>query len=105
MDRAGVKSVLGDQLQLTSGNTSSGIVGSEADVKDQKSFVAYARPASEAIQAFDASGSALVFDSGDTFNAYQQELEPIDIMLLSIDVPPALRDFASSLGDLRKGCK
>ncbi len=105
MDRAGVKSVLGDQLQLTSGNTSSGIVGSEADVKNLKSFVAYARPAGEAIQAFDASGSALVFDSGDTFNAYQQELEPIDIMLLSIDVPPALRDFASSLGDLRKGCR
>lgn len=105
MDRAGVKSVLGDQLQLTSANTNSGIVGSEADVKNLKSFAAYAWPTDGTIQPFDVSGGTLVYDSGDTFNAYQQELDPIDIMLFSIDVPPALRDFASSLGDLRKGCK
>lgn len=105
MDRAGVKSVLGDQLQLTSGNTGSGKAGSEADVKDLKSFAAYSRPADGTVQPFDASGSTLVYDSGDTFDAYQQNIDPVDIMLLSIDVPPALRGFNNALEEWRKGCK
>lgn len=105
MDRIGVKSILGDQLQLTSGNTGSGKVGAEADVKNLKSFAAYARPTDGTIQPFDASGGTLVYDSGDTFNAYQQDLDPIDIMLIGIDVPPALRGFNNAIEEWRKGCK
>lgn len=105
MDRKGVKSILGDQLQLTPDNATGGRVGSESDVKTLKSFIAYARPAGNAIQGFDASGSTLVYGSGDTFNAYQQGLDPIDIMLFGIDVPPVLRGFNTSLEGLRKGCK
>jgi hypothetical protein len=104
-DREGVKSILGDQLQLTPGNSIGGKVGPETDSKNLKPFIAYARPAGGAVESFDASGSTLVYASGDTFNAYQQDLDPIDIMLISIDVPPALRGFVSSLGELRKGCK
>lgn len=105
MDRTGVKSILGDQLQLTSGNAGSGKVGAEADVKNPKSFAAYSRPTDGTIQPFDASGSTLVYDSGDTFNGYQQDIEPVDIMLFSIDVPPALRGFNNSLEEWRMGCK
>lgn len=105
MDRAGVKSILGDQLQLTSGNTGSGNAGAEADVKNPKSFLAYSRPTDGTVQPFDASGSTLVYDSGDTFNAYQQDIDPVDIMLFSIDVPPALRGFNNALEEWRKGCK
>ncbi len=105
MDRAGVKSILGDQLQLTSGNTGGGVTGAEADVKNLKSFPAYARPADGTIQPFDASGSTLVYAGGDTFNAYQQDIDPVDIMLFSIDVPPALRGFNNALEEWRNGCK
>lgn len=105
MDRAGVKSILGDQLQLTSGNTGSGKVGAEADVKNLKSFAAYTWPADGTIQPFDASGGTLVYDSGDTFNAYQQDIDPVDIMLFSIDVPPALRGFNNALEEWRMGCE
>lgn len=104
-DRKGVKSVLGDQLQLSPQNTGGGSVGSKADMNNLKSFIAYARPAGAGIKSFDASGSTLVYDSGDTFNAYQQDLDPIDVMLFGIDVPPALRGFKNALETLRSGCK
>ena len=104
-DRKGVKSVLGDQLHLTPQNTSGGAIGTKADMKNLKSFIAYAKPAGSGIKSFDASGSTLVYDSGDTFNAYQQDLDPIDIMLFGIDVPPALRGFQSAIESWREGCK
>lgn len=104
-DRAGVKSVLGDQLQLSSANTGAGKVGASADSAGLKSFVAYAKPSGDVLEGFDPSGSTLVYGSGDTFNAYQQDIDPVDVMLFTIDVPPALRGFASSVEELRKGCK
>lgn len=104
-DRKGVKSVLGDQLQLTPQNTSGGVIGTKSDVRNLKSFISYARPAGGRIKSFDASGSTLVYDSGDTFNAYQQDIDPIDIMLFGIDVPPALRGFKNALESFRDGCK
>ncbi len=104
-DRKGVKSVLGDQLQLNPQNTGTWGTGSQTDSNNPKTFVAYARPAGSGIKAFDASGSTLVYDSGDTFNAYQQDLDPIDIMLFGIDVPPALRGFKTALETWRGACK
>ncbi|MEW6143444.1 MAG: hypothetical protein AB1598_00335 [Thermodesulfobacteriota bacterium] len=105
MDRKGAKAILGDQLQLTPANSSGGKVGPEQDTKNLKSFVAYSKPAGGAIESFDASGSTLVYASGDTFNAYQQDIDPVDIMLFSIDVPPALRGFNSAIEEWRKGCE
>ncbi len=102
MDRSGVKSVLGDQVQLNHDNT---VSGSGTGNETPKSFIAYAGPAGGQVKAYDASGGTLVYDSGDTFNAYQQDVEPVDIMLFSIDIPPALRGFNTSLEQLRKGCK
>ena len=102
MYRNGVKSILGDQLQLNPQNTAS---GSGKGNEITRSFIAYAKPAGGVIKTFDASGGTLVYDSGDTFNAYQQDIDPIDIMLFSIDIPPALRGFNTSIEQLRKGCK
>lgn len=93
-DKAGVKSVLGDQLQLSVANSGDG-----------KSFVAYVMPSGGAIGGFDLSGSTLVYASGDTFNAYQQDIDPVDVMLFGIDVPPALRGFTAAVEELIKGCK
>jgi hypothetical protein len=104
-DRKGVKSILGDQLQLNPQNTGTGGIGSQADSSNPKTFIAYARPSGGGIKAFDASGSTLVYDSGDTFNAYQQDLDPVDIMLFGIDVPPVLRGFKSALETWRGACK
>jgi lipid-binding SYLF domain-containing protein len=104
-DREGVKAILGDQLQITPANSSAGKVGPAQNIKNPKSFVAYSQPAGGAIEGFDASGSTLVYVSGDTFNAYQQDIDPIDIMLFSIDVPPALRGFKSAIEEWRKGCE
>jgi hypothetical protein len=104
-DRKGVKSILGDQLQLTPGNSSGGKIGAESDEKNPKPFIAYAKPAGGEVEGYDASGSTIVYASGDTFNAYQQDLDPIDIMLTGIDVPPALRGFVSAIDEWRKGCK
>jgi hypothetical protein len=103
-DKAGVKSILGDQLQLNAANSGAGSVG-EKSTGEEKSFVAYALPSGGALGGFDPSGSTLVYASGDTFNAYQQELDPVDIMLFGIDVPPALRGFAASVEEMIKGCK
>jgi len=104
-DRKGVKSILGDQLQMNPQNTSGGGTGTKADTNNLKSFIAYARPLGGVIKAYDASGSTLVYDSGDTFSAYQQDLDPIDIMLFGIDVPPALRGFKTALETWRGACK
>lgn len=102
--KAGVKSVLGDQLQLSAADSGAGEVG-EKSAENDKSFVAYVRPSNGPIQGFDPSGSTLVYASGDTFNAYQQDLDPVDVMLFGIDVPPALRGFAAEVDELSKGCK
>jgi hypothetical protein len=104
-DRKGVKSILGDQLQLNPQNAGTGGIGPQADLSSLKPFIAYAKPAGGGIKAFDASGSTLVYDSGDTFNAYQQDLDPVDIMLFGIDVPPALRGFKNALETWRGACK
>ncbi|HVY55296.1 MAG TPA: hypothetical protein VHC46_06025, partial [Thermodesulfobacteriota bacterium] len=104
-DRKGLKSILGDQLQLNPQNTISGPVGSRPDTNSLKSFTAYAWPGGGGMKAFDASGSTLVYDSGDTFNAYQQDLDPVDIMLFGLDVPPSLRGFKSALEAWRGACK
>jgi len=104
-DRKGVKSVLADQLQLNPQNTGTLGTGSQPDSNNPKTFIAYSKPEGGGIKAFDASGGTLVYDSGDTFNAYQQDLDPIDIMLFGIDVPPALRGFKSALDTWRAACK
>jgi len=104
MDKAGMKSVLGDQFQLTAANSGAGGVGEKSSGKN-KSFVGFMMPSGGAVQGFDPSGSTLVYASGDTFNAYQQDIDPVDVMLFGIDIPPALRGFASSVDELLKGCK
>lgn len=103
-DKDGVKSVLGDQLRLSAANSGAGNAG-EKSSGERKSFVAYVMPSGGALGGFDPSGSTLVYESGDTFNAYQQDLDPVDVMLFGIDVPPALRGFAASVEELTKGCK
>lgn len=103
-DREGVKAVLGDQLRLDSGNTGTGKTGSAADIKPLHSFVSYTWQAAEGIKGFDAAGSTLVYQSAYTFNAYQQTVDPIDIMVVGIDVPPALRGFNTVLKEWAKGC-
>ncbi|MCC6712042.1 MAG: hypothetical protein IT344_01645 [Candidatus Dadabacteria bacterium] len=103
-DKAGMKSALGDQLQLTASSSGAGEVGEKSAGKD-KSFVAYVKPPGGPIQGFDPSGSTLVYASGDTFSAYQQDLDPVDVMLFGIDVPPELRGFAASVDKLLKGCE
>ena len=103
-DKTGVKSALGDQLQLRAADSGAGDVGEKSAGKS-KSFVAFVKPSGGSIQGFDPSGSTLVYASGDTFNAYQQDIDPVDVMLFGIDVPPALRGFAASVDELLKGCK
>ena len=103
-DKAGVKSVLGDQLQLSTANSGAGKAG-EKNTAEGKSFVAFVYPAGGTLKGFDPSGSTLVYASGDTFSAYQQDLDPVDVMLFGIDVPPTLRGFAASVDELIKGCK
>ncbi len=102
-DKAGMKSVLGDQFQLTASNSGAGEVGEKAS--GYKSFVGFVVPSGGAVEGFDPTGSTLVYASGDTFNAYQQDLDPVDIMLFGIDIPPALRGFTTSVDELLKGCK
>ncbi|MCL4245612.1 MAG: hypothetical protein KJ002_10855 [Candidatus Dadabacteria bacterium] len=99
-----MKSVLGDQFQLTAADSVAGDVG-EKSAGDNKSFVAFVKPSGGAIQGFDPSGSTLIYSSGDTFNAYQQDIDPVDVMLFGIDVPPALRGFTTSVDGLLKGCR
>ena len=103
-DKAGVKAVLGDQLHLNAANSAGGNVG-EKSPGGGKSFVAYVLPSDGTLGGFDPAGSTLVYASGDTFNAYQQDIDPVDIMLFGIDVPPALRGFAASVEEMIKGCK
>ena len=102
-DKAGMKAALGDQLQLTVANSGAGEAGEKGS--GNKSFVGFVMPSGGPLQGFDPSGSTLVYASGDTFNAYQQDLDPVDVMLFGIDIPPALRGFASSVDELLKGCK
>ena len=102
-DKSGVKAALGDQLQLTEANSGAGVVGEKSS--GNKSFVGFAMPSGGPVQGFDPSGSTLVYASGDTFNAYQQDIVPVEVMLFGIDVPPALRGFVSSVDELLKGCK
>ena len=103
-DNTGMKAALGDQLQLSAANSAAGNVG-EKSPGEGKSFVAYVMPSGGTMGGFDLSGSTLVYASGDTFNAYQQDIDPVDVMLFGIDVPPALRGFAASVEELIKGCK
>lgn len=103
-DRQGVKTALGDQVQLTAQNTAAGKPGTSKETESVKSFVAYTKQPEENIKGIDLTGSTLVYSSGDTFKAYQQTLDPIDEMLLSIDTPPVLRGFLSSLTEWTKGC-
>ncbi len=102
-DKAGMKAALGDQFQLTAANSGAGEAGEKSS--GNKSFVGFVMPSGGPVQGFDPSGSTLVYASGDTFNAYQQDLDPVDVMLFGIDIPPALRGFASSVDELLKGCK
>ncbi len=105
-DRKGVKAILGDQLQINADNTSTGKTGPASDIKSLKSFVSYIGQSGEGIQGFDATGSTLIYGSGDTFKAYQQTVEPIDIMLFGMDIPPILRDFNVALEEwVKGGCK
>jgi hypothetical protein len=103
-DKAGVKSVLGDQFQLSAANSGAG-KAREKSLGERKSFVAFVNQSGGTLKGFDPAGSTLVYASGDTFNAYQQDLDPVDVMLFGIDVPPALRGFATSVEELTKGCK
>lgn len=103
-DKTGMKAALGDQLQLTGDDSGAGNIG-EKSAGESKSFVGFVMPSGGPIQGFDPSGSTLVYASGDTFNAYQQDIDPVDVMLFGIDVPPALRGFVSSVDELLKGCK
>ncbi|MGD9650892.1 MAG: hypothetical protein AB7I96_09575 [Candidatus Dadabacteria bacterium] len=102
-DKAGMKAALGDQFQLTAANSGAGGVGEKSF--GNKSFVGLVMPPGGPVQGFDPSGSTLVYASGDTFNAYQQDLDPVDVMLFGIDIPPALRGFTTSVDELLKGCK
>ncbi|MEQ9617800.1 MAG: hypothetical protein RIG61_01335 [Deltaproteobacteria bacterium] len=102
-DSEGVESVLGDQLRFNSDDSGSRKNG--PDGTSLKSFIAYTGQPGEGFDEFDLSGATLVYGTADTFNAYQQTLDPIDIMLYSVDIPPALRGFNSSLEEWRNGCK
>jgi lipid-binding SYLF domain-containing protein len=104
-DRQGVKAALGDQVQLTAENTAAGKAAKNEEMKSVKSFIAYTKQPEETIKGIDLTGSTLVYSSGYTFKAYQQTLDPIDEMLLSIDTPPVLRGFMSLLTEWTKGCK
>jgi len=103
-DRQGVKTVLGDQIQLTAENSGAGKTGKNEKSTSGKSFIAYTKQPEENLKGIDLTGSTLVYSSGDTFKAYQQTLDPIDEMLLSIDTPPVLRGFTSLLSEWTKGC-
>lgn len=99
-----MKALLGDNLHLSSDNTSAGTVGSSIEI-GSKSFISYAMYKDSYIEGVDLSGSILEYSSKDTFNAYQGTIVPIEILISPQDVPPMLRDFGSSLVEWTKSCK
>ena len=99
-----MKTLLGDNVHLSSDNTSTGQVGNSEET-DSKSFVAFARYKDGNTEGIDLSGSILEYSNMDTFNAYQDTIVPIEILIDPQDVPPLLRDFGSSLTEWTKGCK
>jgi len=103
MDEAGVKSILAEQVELNSENTTIGTTGSNSD--SLKSFVSFAMISGKPTEGYDLSGITLIYGSRDTFNAYQQTIDPINIILESLDVPPALRGFNAAVTNWRKSCK
>ena len=99
-----MKALLGDNLHLSSDNTSAGQIGNSKEA-EMKSIVAFAKDKDGSLQGIDLSGSILEYSSRDTFNAYQGTVVPIEILLTPQDVPPMLRDFGSSLIEWTKSCK
>ncbi len=99
-----MKDILGNNLHLTSDNSSTGQVGSTKDA-DHKSIVSYAKYKDEDLQGIDLSGSIIEYSSLDTFDAYQGTVVPIEIIYAPQDVPPVLRGFASALAEWTKNCK
>ena len=99
-----MKTLLGDNVHISSDNTSAGKVGSSKDAVT-KPFVAFAKYKDGLIEGIDLSGSILEYSSRDTFNAYQGTIVPIEILVAPQDVPPILREFGSSLTEWAKTCK
>ncbi|MEK6224062.1 MAG: hypothetical protein N2A97_04265 [Thermodesulfobacteriales bacterium] len=103
-DKAGMKSILGNDVHLNSDNISVGPIGNVGDT-GSKSFAAYVKYKDQELSGTDLSGSVLEYSSKDTFNAYQGTVVPIEILISPQDVPPLLRDFDSLLTDWTKDCK
>ncbi|MCH7518644.1 MAG: hypothetical protein IH964_06405 [Candidatus Dadabacteria bacterium] len=103
MNEAGVKSILAEQVELNPENTTIGTTGSNSE--SIKSFVSFAMISGNPTQGYDLNGSTLIYGNRDTFNAYQQSINPIDIILESLDVPPALRGFDAAVTNWRQSCK
>ena len=103
MNEVGVKSILAEQVELNPENTTIGTAGSNSE--SIKSFVSFAMISGNPTQGYDLNGSTLIYGNRDTFNAYQQSINPIDIILESLDVPPALRGFDAAVTNWRQSCK
>ena len=63
-----MKSILGDNVHLSSDNVSSGQVGT-LNEDNTKPFVAFAKYKDGLIEGIEVSGSILEYSSKDTFNA------------------------------------
>ena len=103
MNEAGVKSILAEQVELNPENTTIGTTGSNSE--SIKSFVSFAMISGNPTQGYDLNGSTLIYGNRDTFNAYQQSIIPIDIILEGLDVPPVLRGFDAAVTNWRQSCK
>lgn len=103
-NKDGMKSILGDDVNLSSDNVSAGPIGVIGKI-EMKSFAAYAKYKNQAVTGTDLSGSLIEYSSKDTFNAYQGTVVPIEVLISPQDVPPVLRDFDSLLSDWTKDCK
>jgi len=103
-DKAGMKSILGNDVHLNSDNMSVGPIGDVGDT-GSKPFAAYVKYKDQELSGTDLSGSVLEYSSKDTFNAYQGTVVPIEILISPQDVPPLLRDFNSLLAVWTKDCK
>lgn len=103
-DKNGMKSILGNDVNLSSDNVSVGPIGSIDDI-EMKSFAAYVKYSEQSLSGADLSGSLIEYSSRDTFNAYQGTVVPIDILISPQDIPPVLRDFSSLLSEWTKDCK
>ena len=104
-DKTGVESLLANSLRLTSDNSQAGPPGSGNNTKTSKSFVSYAKPVEDNLEGYDLSGSSLVYANRDTFNAYQETIVPVDILLYNQDIPPGLRGFNSAVKELLAVCE